>query len=454
MNIRFVRRARVAAVAVVVSTMMVGGGMLTGTGAANAAPCGNGGTGSTGSLGSSGSLGSGSAGSGSLGSGSGGSSNPDTGPQGNLPVYRGPSTNTVAWITGPKSPNRTFSRFGISGTDLGISWDNGSGQTLMAFGDTFGDCAVAGQQWRHNVLLRSNDDDFTDGVSVPDAVPGVTESGSVVGADAPNFATQLIPAIGVSQVEVTTIPTAAISLPDGNGGYTQYMNYMSVRSWGDAGHWVTNFSAIAYSTDNGQTWDTDPNTILINAPVTLALPGALREVTYNNGKFQQSAYFRGHGADAGYIYQLGTPNGRFGAAFLARFVPGDIRNLENYEYWTGSGPGRGWKRDITAIPDDGSAQILPPPVTEASVSWSPYLNKYMMLDGDNGIRIRTADHPEGPWSAPTYLVPPVALVVYGPMIQPHSPAILGTGKDLYFNASRWSDYNVMLLHSDLSKIPH
>jgi hypothetical protein len=39
------------------------------------------------------------------------------------------------------------------------------------------------------------------------------------------------------------------------------------------------------------------------------------------------------------------------------------------------------------------------------------------------------------------------------MMLPQSPALKGTGKELYFNASRWSDYNVMLVQSDLSKVP-
>lgn len=424
--------------AAVMATVMAGAS-LAGAGAAEAVPCGNGG--STGSLGSSG----------SLDLGSGGSRRPNTGPQGALPSYATDVSRTISWVTGPRSPNRTFSRFAISGTDLGISWDNGTGQTLMAFGDTFGDCAVRGQQWRHNVLLRTDDSDLANGISVPDARAGDALSGSVVTADAPRFARQLIPALGVSAVEVTTIPTAAIALPTPGGGFRQYINYMSVRSWGSAGHWVTNFSAIAYSDDNGQTWTTDENTILVNAPVTLALPGALRSVQPNNGKFQQNAYFRGHGVDSDHVYQLGTPNGRFGSGFMARFRPEDILDLSKYEYWAGSA--RGWVTDLDTVADDGSAIVVAAPVTEASVSWSPYLNKYLMLDGDNGIRIRTATAPQGPWSAAFTLVDPGAVVLYGPMLLPQSPALRGTGKQLYFNASRWDDYNVMLIGSDLSKVP-
>ncbi|MBD0861248.1 DUF4185 domain-containing protein [Gordonia sp. zg691] len=415
--------------------------LTAGAGVAHAAPCGNTGSGSS-------FLGFGSSGS----SGSSGSTNvPNLGPQAPLVPYIGSISRTVGWVTGPLSANRTYSRFGISGTDLGVAWDNGRGQTLMAFGDTFGNCNAPGQQWRHNVLLRTDDDNLANGLTVPDGVAGDVTSGSVIASGQPDYAQELIPSLGISNVEVTTIPTAAISLPYGDG-FRQYINYMSVRSWGTAGNWVTNYSAVAHSDDNGQTWITDQDTILVNAPISLSLPGNLRPVEYNNGKFQQNAYVRGRPGtpEADYVYQYGTPNGRFGAAFLARFKPEDILKLDNYEYWAGKGPG--WVDDIKAIPDDGSAIVARNPVSELSVAWSPYLEKYIMLDGDNGIRLRTAEHPEGPWSAPKMIVPNRALVLYGPMILPNSPALQGDSKELYFNASRWSDYNVMLIRSDLSKI--
>lgn len=379
----FRRRIVNAALGALLLTGTVTGLTLT-AGTAAAAPCSGTITGNgssplplpdTGSLGS---LGSGSLDAGALRPGSG----PSQGPQRPLIPFRGAATSTVGWLTGPLSPNRTFSRFGVSGTDLGIAWDNGRGQTLLAFGDTFGDCRASGQQWRHNILFRTDDDDPGDGIRIPDARPGDANSGSVVAADAPRYARELIGSLGISDLEMTTIPTAAISvrLPDGRD--RQYLNYMSVRSWGSAGHWLTNFSAVAYSDDNGQSWTVDPATVLINSPVSvalpapLALPAGIRPLDANNGKFQQNAYFRGAGDDP-YLYQLGTPNGRFGAAFLARFAPLSIRDLDAYQYWAGSE--RGWVDDIGAISDDGSAIVVPAPVTEASVSWSPYLGKYLAL---------------------------------------------------------------------------
>ncbi|EUA36828.1 hypothetical protein I549_5590 [Mycobacterium avium subsp. avium 2285 (R)] len=88
-------------------------------------------------------------------------------------------------MTGPNGPNKTLQRFSISGTDLGIAWDNGdpaNRQVLMAFGDTFGYCKVHGQQWRYNTLFRSNDHDLSHGIHIADGVPNDRYSGSPVWA--------------------------------------------------------------------------------------------------------------------------------------------------------------------------------------------------------------------------------------------------------------------------------
>jgi len=49
--------------------------------------------------------------------------------------------------------------------------------------------------------------------------------------------------------DFTAIPTAGISVGERN-----YIHYMQIRQWGENGRWATNFSEIAYSDDEGQTW--------------------------------------------------------------------------------------------------------------------------------------------------------------------------------------------------------
>src|SRR5690606_37345840 len=194
----------------------------------------------------------------------------------------------VSKMTGPGSVSNTPGNWGIYSTDLGVMWDNGSGQILAAFGDTFGNTWTPpggnGNDWRSQVLLRSNDTNLADGMSFQSAATNV-----------PGHAKELIPSQKIDNVEMTVIPTAGVSV-----GGRQYMAYMSVRHWGVPGSWDTNYAAIAYSDDNGENWTTSGGPVWNNPSGT--------------NKFQMVAFVR----DGGYVYMFGTPNGRTGAAYLAR----------------------------------------------------------------------------------------------------------------------------------------
>ncbi|MFU9029865.1 DUF4185 domain-containing protein [Rhodococcus erythropolis] len=385
-------------------------------------PCGSGGSGSagsmTGSLGSlTGSLGSGSAGTGSLANalpwitGS---------PNGALPVLTG-RTKAIEMVTGPGSPNNTIERFNVSGTDLGIMWDNGlSGpdhDVLMAFGDTVGDCDTPGDDWRSNVLFRSNDTAIADGMKI-DSSP----------LDGPNHSKEIIPGFGIPG-EFTTIPTAGISY-----GGVQYIRFMSVRSWDEPGAWTTNYSALAFSTDNGENWELDPATVRANTE-GLGIPG-IPAVSPINSNFQQSAFVDGRD---GYLYEYGTPSGRFGKAILARVAGADIRNLGAYEYWDGSG----WSpRDTDAV------QVIKAPVSELAVQWNDYLNKYvaMYTSAEGNLVIRQADQPQGPWSGTQTLLSGITLpALYGGFMHPWA-----SGQFLEFVATTWDRYNVIYMRTDLN----
>jgi hypothetical protein len=344
----------------------------------------------------------------------------------------GAPTSLVEFVTGPNSPNRTLERFGISGTDLGIPWDNGdpgNRQVLMAFGDTFGYCAMHGQQWRYNVLFRSQDHDLSHGIHVADGVPNNPYSGSPVWA--PGLSKQVLNSIHKAGHETGIIPTSALSL-----GRTQYMSFMSIKNWGRDGEWSTNYSGIARSLDNGQSWGVYPSSIRLAAADTV--PGG--RFFPGNENFQMGAFMPGKD---GYLYSFGTPPGRSGAAFLSRVQPGALPDLGKYQYWNGEG--RGW------VPvDPGAATpIFPGPVGEMSAQYNDYLKQYLVLytnGGNNDVIARTAPKPEGPWSPEQPLVSSFQMPggIYAPMIHPWS-----NGKDLYFNLSLWSAYDVMLMHTTL-----
>ncbi|MEP9392031.1 DUF4185 domain-containing protein [Gordonia sp. VNK1] len=322
--------------------------------------------------------------------------------------YAAGNASMVARLTGPGAINDTVGRYQIIGTDLGIMWDNGRGEILTAFGDTQsfnGWSLLHGSlfHWRSNVLLRSTDRNLAD---------GMTFTGHT---GPPGYASRLLkPNL---RREITLIPTAGVAV-----GNRQYLNYMSVKRWVADSHWVTNFSGLAVSTDNGRSWHrTD----------------TYRPNSGGNVKFQMSAYLKVGDT----VYQYGTPDSRWGAVYLARVPASQIENLGAYEYFS---RGRWVPRNPGA-----STPIMPPKSGEMSVAWNSYLGKYVALvQTDPGVMLRTADSPQGPWSAGELVVSrndPYS--GYAPFIHPWSTS----GSTLYFTYSVSYGYQVYLMRLPLRR---
>ncbi|MGY4712904.1 DUF4185 domain-containing protein [Mycolicibacterium sp. CBM1] len=334
-----------------------------------------------------------------------------------------PGTSLVGWVTGPDSPNKTIQRFAITGTDLGIMWDNGdpsNRQVLMAFGDTNGYCQIPGKQWRYNVLMRTSDGALSNTIAVPDGVVGNKYSGAPVWRE--GIAKQVVNSINTAPEETGIIPTAGVAV-----GQQQFMNFMSIKSWDNNGAWTTNFSAIAVSSDNGETWG--------------VYPGTIRTPDSGNEKFQMGAFLKPGPGDP-YLYTFGTPNGRGGSAYIARVSPGLVPDLTKYEYWNS---------DTNAwVPGNPAAAtpVIPGPVGEMSAQFNTYLKQYLVLycNGNNDVVMRTAPAPQGPWGPEQMLVSSMQIPggIYAPFLHPWS-----TGRELYYNLSLWSAYNVMLMHTVL-----
>ena len=391
------------------------------------------------------------------------------------PVNPSASTRFVDWVTGNHPLNDTQNIYGVTGTDIGVMWDNGmvdnpattdvnEHQILMAFGDTFGIAGYPGDHWRPNILFRSADATLADGITLtdPEWFTGSDFGGSPLTYVPPNapyqyHARQIIFPEGLP-AGITLIPTAGISVPTPGTEYnvTQYISFMSVTQWGAPGQWTTNYSAIAYSEDNGEVWKVAPQTVRYNQSWT------------GNQNFQQSAFVR---PGDGYVYYYGTPNGRQGAAYVSRVAEKDILDLTKYDYYSKGSPGgwfgigatpAGWYRNnpAKATPvfgqDTGACGVANPgnQVSEMSVQYNKSLKKYVVLHGDqfNNIVMRTADRPEGTWSTAKVLLGQQSGGIYAPMMHPWSPSTMGTGSDLYWNLSLWSDYNVMLMRTDLTKV--
>ncbi|GAB92461.1 DUF4185 domain-containing protein [Gordonia rhizosphera] len=320
------------------------------------------------------------------------------------PVAAGPAS-MVTRLTGPFSLNDTIARYDIVGTDLGVMWDNGHGEILTAFGDTqsfngwsllYGDLFY----WRSNVLLRSSDRYLADGMSFTSH------------AGPPGHAKRLLkPNV---HKEITIIPTGGVAA---NG--KQYLNVMSVRHWAQPGIWYTNWSGLTVSTDNGSNW---------------RAVNAFRPNGGGNKKFQMVAYLKVGDT----VYTYGTPDGRWGAVYLARVDQKNIERLGAYEYFS-------WGRWVRNNPD-AATPVMGAPTGELSVAWNDYLGKFISLgQSDRGVVMRTADNPAGPWTSGEIVVPannPYS--GYAPYIHPWS-----TGSTLYFTYSISTGYQVYLMRLPL-----
>lgn len=322
----------------------------------------------------------------------------------------------VARLTGKSTieenlpnPNRTDERFNLGGTDLGIAWDMGKGKTGFFFGDSYGSdfkqVKAGGPgnagNWRSNVLAISTDNQLEDGITFDTMI-----SKQVIYS----------PHITDGTGSHTAIPTAAIHI-----GEKDYVHYMDVRKWGNAGNWTTNFSALYSSKDGGKVW----------------LP--CKEVRFAAlSNFAQVGYAK----KDGYVYMMGTKPGRSGGAYLSRFKQNDILNQAEYEYWNKI---EGWKKG-----DESQASLtIDAPVGELSIAYHTGLKKWLLtyLNGQKGdLVIRYATEINGKWSEEQTLVSGKEYHgLYGAFIH---PAKLD-GNDLYFTMSLWWPYNVFLMKASL-----
>ena len=390
-----------------------------------------------------------------------------------------PSTQFVGWVTGPYTyinhplvPDNpllanTVARYSVWGTDVGTMWDNGipdnpstpinEHQILIALGDTFGGDNMTGT-WRPNTIFRSSDVNLANGMEIPN---GQWFNGNMFGGAplGPNSTTarQVIFPEGLP-AGVTLIPTAGVSVPVAGSrfGAIQYVSFMSVTQWGAPGQWTTNYSAIAWSDDNGETFHVAPSTVRYNQSWT------------GNQNFQQSAFVRAGRWLRLHLRHAERPAGRrIPVARCREGHPGpdQVRLLQQgFARWvvrSGATPA-GWYRNnpAAATPvfgqDAGACGVANPgnQVSEMSVQYNKSLKKYVVLYGDqfNNIVMRTSDTPQGTWSSAKVLMGQQSGGIYAPMMHPWSPSTMGTGTDLYWNLSLWSEYNVMLMRTDLTKV--
>jgi hypothetical protein len=315
----------------------------------------------------------------------------------------GDPLRVVAKLIGQDSINQTETRFQISGADLGHTFEY-DGNLFMVFGDTF---AVAHSDWRSNTAAVISDQDPTDGLTFDKMIE-----------DFPGHAKELLPSKKVDGDEITVIPTYGVAVGD-----RLFLHYMSVRHWGEPGHWDLGLSGLAYSDDGGKTWTKDPNATWTG-----------------DSNFGQVAIV----TVGEYAYFFGIPGGRFGGIDLARVEQSHILLKDSYEYWDG----KSWGATGSA-----AQTIVPAPVGELSVRWNSYYKKWLMMyldEDEHAIVLRTADCLTGPWSDErTVASADDYPALYAPYLLPK----WNDGPDVYFTMSQFGPYGVYMMETQLEGIP-
>jgi hypothetical protein len=345
-----------------------------------------------------------------------------------LPAAAAPSTASTGWsvdldnteqitrLTGPDSINDTGPKWNVYGTDLGSMFEH-RGKVYLAFGDTFGPPGQPpefGTHWRSNVLAWTKDRDPSD---------GLTFDGMIT--DEQGQAREVLPGAHFGDnadgdFEITVIPTGGIS-----DNRTMYLHYMSVNHWGPPGEWDLNHSAIAFSEDDGQTWE-------------------VSDVRWDgDSNFGQVAFVK----NANYLYIYGIPGGRFGGVALARVPMTAVLDQSRYQYWDGTD----WVAE-----EEAAALIIPAPVGELSVQWNSHYGTWLMMYlrdvpdpawGHGAVMLRTSECLAGPWTDEQVVVTAYdAPQLYAPYLPPR----WNNGEDIYFTLSRFNMYDVFWWRTTLT----
>ena len=320
-------------------------------------------------------------------------------------------TTFVAQITGENSANKTLTRFGVWGTDLG-SMTELNGKVYMFGGDTFSSADSEG--WRSNVLFIIEDDDPSDGLTITDAVKD--EEGNAV---------ELLGSMKRDQVQMTVIPTDIFTIDQ-----DLYCIYMSVKHWNDkGGSWICGYSGLAKSENEGQTWK----------KLSLRWDG--------DSNFIQTA----HCIVGNTLYLWGIPAGRYGGVALMKVNTAEVENAEAYEYFVGTNENGDpqWVKGPEGV--DQAQIIIQDPVGEISVIYNEYLGNFVMtyLHEGKGIVMREGVTPWGEWSREYVLASAGQYAsLYGGFMCPKY--VEESGKVFYFAMSQFFPiYNIMWMRVEL-----
>jgi hypothetical protein len=196
-------------------------------------------------------------------------------------------------VTGPGHTDR----FGVGGTDLGVTVAGPDGRLVSVFGDTFEAAGAGGSGWRSPVVL------FADPASVG---TGIEWTGSAGSGD---YAEQVLPyqhnSVINGQRVSTMLPTDVITVHD-----EMYLHVMVCEGLGNV-HWTE----LYRSADNGETWQSTGT----------RWPG-----DQHHGLFQMLTWERG---DDGWIYVFSTGFQRDKGLILQRVAEDRLTDPAAWQGW-------------------------------------------------------------------------------------------------------------------------
>ncbi len=335
--------------------------------------------------------------------------------------------------------NLTDTRYHLWGTDLGVPFRH-NGRTYLLFGDTIG-------QAGGDAIAYTTDTQPEDGLDL-----------TFIHDSSGTYRPVQIPGISQADFEV---PMEGVSVGGRMYIYhtTTYNNTVSMGS-----------SVVAVSEDDGWSFRF---LYEFSSLYFINLSAVKVDLSRWSG-FPQSS-------GSGLVF-FGSGKYRQSDVRLA-FQPADsIEHKRSLRYFAGfdvAGRPRWVAREVEAVP-----LFSQPCVGEISVTYNPFLRKWLMLYncGDpRGINFRTADDPWGPWSAPQVLFDPWKDNGYchfmhvdwqfrhcdnvhdpgrenewGGEYGPYQFEDLATGTDstttIYFTLSTWNPYTVVLMKSTLKLI--
>lgn len=342
--------------------------------------------------------------------------------------------------------NRTESRFGIQGTDLGSSFEH-DGKTFFLFGDT----------WRKN------------------------QPKEIVNFDAIAFTTDTAPNPG--GLNLTFLPAPPLIVPKvPRDDFNVPLDGVSI---GGA-------MFVFFSTDRVKVEDVRP--IMGRSIVTRSTDGLRFDLlyTFSASKFVNVSMVRTtllaeEARELGFtdpdvLFLWGSGRWRSSAVYLAVMPIASVPTGQGVRFYAGRRGSFAWsEREEDAVP------LFPEGcVGELSVRWNPFLRRYLMMyNGDNptGIILHAARKPWGPWT-----VRPITIFdnfmgfgrfihrswkegrldcthdsffdrekdvpaenINGDSYGPYQIANMATGDaagtftDLFFTMSTWNPYQVMLM---------